>query len=167
MDWLKELKNMGPIEIPEDAINSLAFPGELNAMYGLIGLNHPASQWHKTRPDEWVKNVSQGVSMKQWKNNDVRRKSHSNKFKETWENNREKMTEQARQNGRHGLTGKDIHNTLDIEYKGVVYYGYRELKEVTGVSKHLYNKYYLKGIDPEPRIGKDGPVKGTKYFVKD
>ena len=62
------------------------------------------------------------------------------------------------QNGHHGLTGKDIHNTLDIEYKGVIYYGYRELKESTGVSKHLYNKYYLKGLDPEQRIGKNGPT---------
>lgn len=165
MDWLEELKNMSyPPGPPEDAINSFGFPGKLNAMYGLKGLNHPASQWERT--DEYRENVSQGVLMKQWKDNDVRRKAHSIKMKETWENNRELMTENARQNGRHGLSGKDIHNTLDIEYKGVVYYGYRELKEVTGVSKHLYNKYYLKGIDPEPRIGKDGPVKGTKYYVK-
>jgi len=140
------------MEIPEDAIEN-----------GLGMINDLAIEWHKTRPDEWVENVSQGVSMKQWKDNDARRKAHSNKMKETWENNRELMTENSRQNGRHGLSGKDIYNTLDIEYKGMVYYGYRELKEATGVSKHLYNKYYLKGIDPEPRIGKDGPVTGSKY----
>ena len=71
MDWLEELKNMAPIKIPEDAINSFAFPGELNAMYGLKGSNHPASQWKRT--DEYRENVSQGVLMKQWKDNDVRR----------------------------------------------------------------------------------------------
>jgi hypothetical protein len=161
MDWLEELKNMSyPPGPPEDAIEN-----------GLGMTNDLAVEWHKTRPASWVENVRRGVLMNQWGTDDVRRssdrrKAHSIKMKETWENNRELMTENARQNGRHGLSGKDIHNTLDIEYKGVVYYGYRELKEVTGVSKHLYNKYYLKGIDPEPRIGKDGPVKGTKYNVK-
>jgi|TARA_R110000744_G_scaffold379609_1_gene498116 hypothetical protein len=137
---------MGPIEIPEDAVEN-----------GLGLVNELALEWHKTRPDSWVANVSKAVSMKQWKDNDARRKSHSNKMKETWEKNRELMTENARKNGRHGLSGKDIVNTLDIEYKGVIYYGYRELKEATGVSKHLYKKYYEKGLDPEQRIGKNGP----------
>lgn len=34
--------------------------------------------------------------------------------------------------------------------------------EKTKVSKHLYNKYYLNGIDPEFRIGTDGPIKTMK-----
>ena len=153
MDWLEELKNMGPLEIPEDAIEN-----------GLGMINDLAIEWHKTRPDSWLEGMRVS-GLKQWKDNDARRKSHSIKMKETWEKNRKFMTESARQNGRHGLSGKDIHNTLDIEYKGVIYYGYKDLMENTAVSKHLYNKYYLNGIDPEPRIGKDGPVKGTKYNV--
>ena len=153
MDWLEELKNMGPLEIPEDAIEN-----------GLGMINDLAIEWHKTRPDSWLEGMRVS-GLKQWKDNDARRKSNSIKMKETWEKNRKFMTENARQNGRHGLFGKDIHNTLDIEYKGVIYYGYKDLMENTAVSKHLYNKYYLNGIDPEPRIGKDGPVKGTKYNV--
>ena len=153
MDWLEELKNMGPLEIPEDAIEN-----------GLGMINDLAIEWHKTRPDSWLEGM-RVRGLKQWKDNDARRKSNSIKMKETWEKNRKFMTENARQNGRHGLSGKDIHNTLDIEYKGVIYYGYKDLMENTAVSKHLYNKYYLNGIDPEPRIGKDGPVKGTKYNV--
>jgi|TARA_R110000823_G_scaffold27781_2_gene81009 hypothetical protein len=153
MDWLEELKNMGPLEIPEDAIEN-----------GLGMINDLAIEWHKTRPDSWLEGMRVS-GLKQWKDNDARRKSNSIKMKETWEKNRKFMTENARQNGRHGLSGKDIHNTLDIEYKGVIYYGYKDLMENTAVSKHLYNKYYLNGIDPEPRIGKDGPVKGTKYNV--
>jgi len=39
----------------------------------------------------------------------------------------------------------------------VLYYGWRELQDKTKVTKHLYKKYYLNGIDPEPRIGCDGP----------
>ena len=151
MDWLEELKNMGPLEIPEDAIEN-----------GLGMINDLAIEWHKTRPDSWLEGMRVS-GLKQWKDNDARRKSNSIKMKETWEKNRKFMTENARQNGRHGLSGKDIHNTLDIEYKGVIYYGYKDLMENTAVSKHLYNKYYLNGIDPEPRIGKDGPVTGSKY----
>ena len=48
-----------------------------------------------------------------------------------------------------------------VENKGKTYYGWRELQEGTGVTKHLYKKYYLNGIDPETRIGANGPVKGT------
>ena len=39
----------------------------------------------------------------------------------------------------------------------MLYYGWRELQETTNVTKHLYKKYYLKGIDPESRIGCNGP----------
>jgi hypothetical protein len=56
------------------------------------------------------------------------------------------------------MKGKEVHNVLELEYKGVVYYGWRELKEATGVTKHLYNKYYLNGVDPESRIGANGPA---------
>ena len=47
---------------------------------------------------------------------------------------------------------------IRIEYMGAVYVGWRELYDATGVSKHLYKKYYLKGINPCDRIGKNGPV---------
>lgn len=40
-----------------------------------------------------------------------------------------------------------------IEYNGVVYTGYDDLLEKTGVSRHLYLKYYSKGVDPEMYIG--------------
>lgn len=42
---------------------------------------------------------------------------------------------------------------LILEYNGKIYNGYNDLKENTGVSYHLYNKYYMKGIDPTPFIG--------------
>lgn len=43
--------------------------------------------------------------------------------------------------------------TKELEYKGNFYYGYKQLKEHTKVTYHLYNKFYLKGIDPEKYIG--------------
>jgi len=32
----------------------------------------------------------------------------------------------------------------------------------TGISKHLYKKYYIKGINPNERIGKNGPAPNEK-----
>lgn len=54
-----------------------------------------------------------------------------------------------------------------LEYAGEIYFGYEDLKERGGISKHIYQKYYLNGIDPSPylinpyyaRIGKNR--KGT------
>ena len=125
--------------------------------------NQFAENWHKIRPSDWVRNVSKGTYMKQWKDNDSRRKDASKKLKETWKKNREIMVEHARKNGKHGLFGKLNPFTNKLEYKGKTYYGWRELRENTGVTKHLYKRYYLMGKDPEPRIGCDGPLTGTKY----
>tara|TARA_B100000508_G_scaffold136063_1_gene128539 strand:+ start:1192 stop:1902 length:711 start_codon:yes stop_codon:yes gene_type:complete len=52
-------------------------------------------------------------------------------------------------------------NTKKYEYKGKIYFGADALKEETGVTRHLYGKYYLKGIDPEPYIGNN-----TYAFIK-
>lgn len=51
-----------------------------------------------------------------------------------------------------------------IEYKGKIYIGYDDLKNNTGVSYHLYNKFYKNGIDPEPFIGNNtyAMVKNSK-----
>jgi len=138
-----------------------SLPGEANFMYGLKGENHPAFWFHKNQAtDEYYENKRKSV-LESWMNAEDRRKQHSIKMKERWESG--KITpEMSRKNGNHGLMGKDIHNTLDIEYKGVIYYGWRDLLEKTKVTKHLYKKYYLKGIDPEFRIGCDGPISKTK-----
>jgi NUMOD3 motif len=42
---------------------------------------------------------------------------------------------------------------LEIEYNGKMYKGYKELKEETGITRHLYLKFYKNGIDPIPYIG--------------
>jgi hypothetical protein len=55
-----------------------------------------------------------------------------------------------------------------IEYKGNLYIGYDELKKYTGISYHLYNKFYKNGIDPEPFIGNNtyGMIKVPKKAAK-
>jgi len=165
-NWIKDLQQF-PFDFDKEKLLSegcvphgpVMF-GPDNPMYGLKGKNHPSSNF--CRDDTYRKNLSEAVMTKQWKENDKRRQTHSKKMSETWENNYEYMAAQSRKNGNHGMRGKEIHNTLDIEYKGVIYYGWNELKESTGVTKHLYKKYYEKGIDPEKRIGANGPVAKEK-----
>jgi hypothetical protein len=117
-------------------------------------------EWHMNRPKEWSDNVSAAVK-KSYENNEDLRRLRSEQMKDTWDKNKKRMTETARINGKHNQFGKLNHNSIEIEYKGTIYYGWRELQENTSVTKHLYKKYYLNGVDPEPRIGKDGPAVGT------
>ena len=111
----------------------------------------------KTDPKKWSE-ICKKSAEKQWKNAEQRKKKHSEQLKEYWTNNYNSMSEKSRKNGKHGMFGKLHQRSLLIEYKGVEYYGWRELKEATGITKKLYIKYYLNGIDPEPRIGKNGPA---------
>jgi len=134
--------------------------GKANFMYGLRGENHPASAWLKNEATpEYFERRNQSVK-RSWMNADERRKTHSETMKEKWASGKINA-ETARKNGNHGLKGKDVHNVQEIEYKGVIYYGWRELHEATNVTKHLYKKYYVNGIDPETRIGANGPAKGN------
>lgn len=119
--------------------------------------NHPS----KTT-DYWSLMVSESIK-KSWENNFDRKKLHSEKMKKNWKEG--KITkEQSIINGNHGLKGKEIHNTIELEYKNKIYYGWRELKEYTGVTKTLYKKYYMNGLDPELRIGKNGPIPKNKII---
>lgn len=75
------------------------------------------------------------------------------------------LLEQARINSKKGNRfGRDNYmcKDLELEFYGSIFYGWKELKDATGVSKGLYNRYYTKGIDPRPRIGANGPLNGTK-----
>lgn len=110
--------------------------------------------------------IARKSAEKQWENNTDRKKLMSEKIKNYWANNYESMAENSRKNGKHGMIGKLHPRALLLEYKGVNYYGWRELREATGVTKGLYKKYYLNGIDPEPRIGKDGPAASTSTADK-
>lgn len=113
---------------------------------------HPS----KLNPEQWQR-ICYLSAVKQWDGAELRKQKASEKMKKLWESG--KITkEHARKNSHHGLTGKLNHKSIQLEYKGTLYYGYRELQEKTGVSEFLYKKYYKKGIDPEFRIGKDGPI---------
>lgn len=124
-----------------------------------------AKHMSKTNPILW-KDICRKSAENQWQNNAKRKKCASKKMKRVWKSSYDSMVENARKNGKHGMFGKLSPRALLLEYKGVEYYGWRELKEATGVTKDLYKKYYLNGIDPEPRIGKDGPAPSTSTTDK-
>lgn len=159
-DIFESLKNFKFVFKPDETTKIFwgSFIGNKNSMYGLKGENHPSHHWHKNEASQDYYENKRISVLESWMNDDERRKQHSVKMKERWLSG--KITaETARKNGQHGLKGKDIHNTLEIEYKGVIYYGWRDLQEKTNVTKHLYKKYYLNGKDPEFRIGCNGPIK--------
>jgi len=110
-----------------------------------------------THTPEWAKQCSETV-MKSWEDANERRQAHATAMREKWRTG--KLTaEQSRENGRKATKyGEDNPMSLSIEYRGNIYHGWRELKEATGVSKHLYRKYYQQGVDPTARIGCNGPV---------
>jgi len=146
------LNSMLTEELPE--------PVETNSCFGSIaGPNHPSRLWHKEeRPDDFAENCRE-CAIKQWQGEkgEARKKLFSNNMKDRWQSEeREKLVTQSRKNGNHGLAGKDV-GALEIEYCGKTYWGWNELMRETGVSKHLYKKYYMNGINPEYRIGKNGP----------
>lgn len=97
-----------------------------------------------------------------WDNNPERKKKMSEWAKEyakkRMESDPEGYLERLREIGLKGAIASAKVNGKKVEYKGKTYQSWPDLLEKTGVSKYLYKKYYMNGIDPEPRIGTDGPV---------
>lgn len=125
--------------------------GANNPMYGR---GDKVREWAKANPDI-VSKRNRKAAITQWSNPETAAKriaamqGKSKTFKDP-------IAYAALQREK-ALIKKEKHS-IRIEYRGVVYVGWRELLEATGVSKHLYNKYYAKGIDPSDRIGKNGPA---------
>jgi hypothetical protein len=144
---------------PEDDPQCTPFVG--NDLFGSEpGPNHPSRLWHQTdRPDEWLKNCRE-ATLKQWEGErgEIRKKVMSQWQKDRWQGEkREEMINQAIQNLPKDTSGKNNGWSKEVVYYEKTYYGWNELKRETGVSKHLYRKYYMNGINPEYRIGKNGP----------
>lgn len=119
-----------------------------------------ASEHHPSKKgDEWGLKLSRLIT-ESWKNANERKiktgETLSRSHKERQQSDPEYFTKQRKSATIGGIASREK-NSLRVEYKGVVYVGWRELYEATKVTKHLYKKYYINGVDPEPRIGKNGP----------
>jgi hypothetical protein len=121
-----------------------------------VSENHPS----KNNP-EWARNLSNAVRG-HWEDAVERREKTRERLKQTINKLKTQdydsyMEEQRRRSKIGGLKSKEA-NAKRLEYNGKTYLGWKDLLDETGVSKHLYKKFYLNGIDPSFRVGKDGPM---------
>ena len=112
---------------------------------------------HSKRIPGWNQKMRELVTAN-WENNDERRQKTSQQLKQWQQENREQFLENKRKNAKLGGQAAKLIVANKIEYKGKIYFGWKELQDLTGVSKFLYTRFYAKGFDPEDRIGKDGPL---------
>lgn len=116
---------------------------------------------HSRRIPGWNQKMRELVTAN-WENNIERKQKTSNNMKKLWHERgdemRESLLEHNRKIAKKGAEAAKKVLAKKILYNGKVYLGWKQLMEETGVSKHLYKKYYLHGIDPCDRIGKNGPV---------
>lgn len=125
--------------------------GENNPRYGK---GKEVKLWIKNNPDI-VSERARKAAITQWRDGRDKKILSMVGHKKTRKTLSEEQFKQLQQ--KKALQAKlkcDTH----IEYKGSVYVGWNELKQKTGITKHLYKKYYLNGIDPCLRMGKKGPV---------
>lgn len=112
---------------------------------------------HPSKNEDWIDKVST-IVYDHWKDNAERRQKTSDRMKKNWEDNKEKLVDHNRKIAKLGAAAAKDVLAKRIEYRGKMYLGWKELYDKTGISKHLYNKYYLNGINPELRLGTNGPI---------
>lgn len=99
---------------------------------------------------------------KSWQNDECRRIKTSNEMKEYHKNKKaEDLNSYLIEQKRRAINGAQKAKekvSKRIIYNGNEYLGWLELETKTGLSKHLYNRFYVNGIDPSFRIGKNGPM---------
>lgn len=118
-------------------------------------------KFHPSQHQEWRDAVSKRVQS-EWDNDPERKAKMSEWAKAYHKEQRESdpnYLARLREIGLKGARAAAKVNGKKVEYKGTTYESWPDLLKKTGVSKHLYKKYYLNGIDPEFRIGADGPIK--------
>lgn len=120
-------------------------------------------EYHPSKQEIWRKKVSERV-LKDWENNEKRRNSMKDALKKWREENPNQLLTNCRKNAKMGGQASKQKLASKIEYKGKIYLGWKELYEMTGISKFLYKKFYLKGFDPSDRIGCDGPIPRNYVF---
>lgn len=117
--------------------------------------NNPPS----SRIPNWSETVRERV-IKSWEGADKRREELSNRSKQYALDHRsdESYLSRLRDIAKLGGISSKVKNSKRIEYMGTTYIGWNDLLEKTGVSKFVYQKFYLQGFDPTDRIGKNGPI---------
>lgn len=127
--------------------------GSNNPMYGQ---GQKQQEWCKSNPKA-VSERNRKAAITQWSNKETRQ--HRIECMNGKSKTRKTLTEQEFNKLQLQKSQKSAMITCDkIEYNGVIYYGWRDLLEKTKVTKHLYRKYYLKGINPLDYKRNSGPI---------
>lgn len=114
------------------------------------------SAHHWTKTEQGRKRMSERL-LKDWEENyDARRKRTRETYAKWRNENLEKSNEHLKRIAPAGARAAAAVVTKKIEYNGKTYLGWKGLKDETGISKHLYNRFYIHGIDPAFRVNKDG-----------
>lgn len=86
------------------------------------------------------------------------KKYSADRMSKMWEKHRDSIVENLKQpkskTHKENISKGKLSNN-PIKYKEEIYYGWYALEKETGISKHLYNKYYVNGILPEKYKGKN------------
>ena len=112
---------------------------------------------HPSKNIDWVKAVSKRVHA-DWKDNEKRRIQTAIRMKKTIADNKEFFAKHQKKASKAANAAYRKKYANRYEYKGKYYHSFEHLKQQTGVTVNLYKTYYLNGIDPEPRIGANGPT---------
>jgi len=99
---------------------------------------------------------------KGWESDNERKATHSKRMKDFHNKQKsENFESYMKKQKERSLLGniKSKEKCLKkISFEGKDFLGWDDLEQQTGMTKHLYKKYYKKGINPSFRIGKDGPM---------
>lgn len=133
--------------------------GALNPNYGR---GDRIREWCANNP-EAVSERNRKAAITQWQNKDTAERRVA-AMKGTTKTRKTQTQDEfvAMQKAKSQKSSEKV--LIDIEYLGKIYRGWQNLFDETGVTKHLYKKYYLNGIDPLLRKGASGPA--NKFNMK-
>ena len=157
------------------AFHRTFFSRKLNSKFyefaRLIWINNLKANHHSKRIEGWSEKLSLQTK-KSWQGDIERKIKTSNRLKELHEKRKSENSELYYNDQKNRATNASKKRKekycKKLEYKGSIYIGYSELLRQTKITKDLYNKYYLNGIDPELRLNSDGSVSiDTLYKMLD
>ena len=120
-----------------------------------FGKGEKVREWCRQHPD-LASERSRKAATTQWADPHTR-KSKVEGMRGKTKSRKNLTEEQFKQLQRTKSLKSALMNSIKIEYNGKVYCGWQTLLDETGVTKHLYRKYYINGIDPLLRKGASGP----------
>lgn len=110
-------------------------------------------EWYKTE-----KGIEKRVNISK-KNSEIKSLEMKNRWKTDLDFRNRNIERAKKPKTEETKLKMSVAQLQQLEYKGNIYFGYKDLENKTLVTKHLYKKYYLNGYDPEVNINNKHPIK--------